>query len=496
MAQRPNIIICLCDQLRAFATGCYGNSAVHTPHIDRLAGGSVRFATAVTNNPVCMAARSALISGQYSRTCNGHLGNDYVDTGGKGWSTLEPEWPEPDRGACLPETTLPEALAAAGYESTAIGKWHIRPAPEAIGFQHSALPLNNHRHTRQQFVVDGAAPVAAEGFSVEREMEMVEAFLADRASRTAPFLLYYNIMPPHMPLGDMPEQYLTMYAPEQISLRANVMRDGQLPVSEEWFKIYLWDYVYYHYREPHALKRPAGFDIRALTALYYGAVTWADAMVGRMLRALENSGLAEDTIVVFTADHGDNLGSHHQWNKGVLLEESIRVPLLFCWPGRWPAAVNRGQVASLIDIMPTLLDACGLAQPAHVQGQSLLPILRGDRDALERNWAFIETSSSSAEKGRTEIGVRTPRYLYGMSLEADSHALANRRLCFYDLQRDPYQLDNMAASDRVLDIETQLQQRLFDWHAQTPWLNGPDVNPNRTRWFDQDGMPRQERAYA
>ena len=487
--QRPNVILCVCDQLRAFATGCYGNEVIRTPHIDGLATDSVRFEIAVTSNPVCMAARSGILSGQHSRSCNGHLENDYADTGGKGYSVIEPEFPERNRGAHLPGTTLAEALSAASYRSAAIGKWHIRPAPETVGFDHSVLPLNNHRHSQQQFTIDGAAPVAIDGFSVDREIEQVEIFLAQAAASTDPFFLYYNIMPPHMPLGDMPQKYLDMYAPEDVPLRPNVERDGRLPESEDWFRIYLWDYVYYHYREPHTLELPQGFGIRELTALYYGAVTWVDDTVGRMLRSLEANGLADNTIVVFTSDHGDNLGSHHRWNKGVLLEESIRVPMLYRFPSRWPAAVNLHQVASTIDIAPTLLQACGLGLPDSMQGQSLLPILAGESTALARDWSFVETSGSSAGEGLSEIGIRTPSHLYGMCLDATSHELLDE-FCFYDLERDPYQLDNIVGRGRTPDLEDELKQRLLDWNEQTSWLADPDCGPDRTHLFDADGMPR------
>jgi choline-sulfatase len=488
--KQPNVIVCICDQLRAFETGCYGNEVIRTPHIDQLAANSVRFEVAVTSNPVCMAARSGVMSAQHSRSCTGHLENDCADTGGKGYGVLEPEFPERDRGAHLPGTTLPEALSAAGYQCAAIGKWHIRPAPEALGFEHSVLPLCNHRHSNQQFMIDGAAPVAIDGFNVEREIDKVEEFLAGAASAN-PFFLYYSIMPPHMPVGDMPEQYLDMYAPQDVPLRPNVERDGRLPVSEEWFKIYLWDYVYYHYREPHTLELPADFDIRKLTALYYGAVTWVDDMVGRMMRSLQANGLADDTIVIFTSDHGDNLGSHHLWNKGVLLEESIRVPMLYHCRGRWAAAVNRDQVASTIDIMPTILDACGLELPEGLQGQSLLPILSAERTALDRSWSFVETSRSSAGQGLTEIGIRTPSHLYGMCLDAQSHALVDADYCFYDLEQDPYEFDNMVGTGRAADLEGELKQRLLDWHEQTDWLTDPDCGPDRSHLFDENGMPRE-----
>ncbi|NKB69112.1 MAG: sulfatase-like hydrolase/transferase [Candidatus Latescibacteria bacterium] len=487
----PNIVLCLTDQLRAFSTGCYGNPWVRTPHIDGLAAQSVRFANAITNNPVCMAARSALLSGQYSRSCTGQLGNDFATTNGKGWGAIEPECPEADRGAHLPGITLPEALQQTGYQTAAIGKWHIRPAPAAVGFDHSILPLTNHRHSQQQYSIDGAAPKAAAGFGPEREIEWVEAFLADRGKTPdTPFFLYYNIMPPHMPLGDMPDHYLGLYDPRQIPLRPNVSPQDKLPWDEEWFKIYLWDYIYYHYRQPHTLELPAGFDIKVLTALYYGAVAWVDDLVGRLLHSLQAYGLDENTIVVFAADHGDNLGSHHQWNKGMLLEESTRIPLLCRFPDRWPAAVNHTQVAALIDIMPTLLEACGQPIPEHVQGQSLLPILTDQCPALKRNWACIETSSSSTGKGHTEIGLRTPRHLYGMRLETGSGQLVDADFCFYDLASDPYQFSNQMGAANSADTQARLKQSLLAWHQHTPWLEHPDSGPDRSHLFDPNGLPR------
>lgn len=490
--KQPNVILCVCDQLRAFETGCYGNEVVRTPHIDRLAADSHRFDVAVTSNPVCMAARSGILSGQHSRSCTGHLENDFVDTGGKGWGVLEPEFPERERGAHLPGRTLAEALGDVGYHSAAIGKWHIRPAPEAVGFDHSVLPLNNHRHSRQQFMVDGGQPVAIDGFSVDREIEAVEAYLQRSAGTDEPFFLYYNIMPPHMPLGDMPQRYLDMYASSDVPLRPNVWRDGELPVSEEWFRIYLWDYVYYHYGEAHTQDLPDDFDVRALTALYYGAVTWVDDTVGRLLRSLDANGLADDTIVVFTSDHGDQLGSHHQWNKSVLLEESIRVPMMYWFPERWPATVTSDHVASTIDIMPTLLQACGATLPDGLHGQSLLPLMTGEQRALARNWSFVETSGSSVSLDLTEIGIRTPSHLYGMGLDAETHALVEPDLCLFDLDADPFELDNLVSSDRAPEIEGELKQQLLEWNDRTPWLTAPDCSPDRTHLFDADGFPRRD----
>ena len=447
---RPNVIVCLCDQLRAFEVGCYGNDIIRTPHIDRLAKEGVRFDLAVSNNPVCMPARSALLTGQYSRTCMGYLTN-YSD------GSELPEYPADNRD-WLRDTTLPEVFKAQGYKTALFGKWHVQPAPNLVGFDYALFPRVHHRHTGQTFVENTGLGDVVDGFSIDFEAERVNEYLAQ--DREDPFFMYYNISPPHMPLTDAPDKYLQMYDPDEIPLRPNTIIDGELAYDEKWFKIYLWDFLYYQEHLPHTEQLPEGFDLRHLTALYYGLTTWVDDTVGRLMANLEAHGLAEDTIVVFASDHGDNLGSHHAFNKGLLIEESIRVPLIF-WGGLAPQA-NTAQVAQLIDIMPTLLDQCGAEVPNTVQGRALGPILRGERETLDKNGAFIETSQGA-------VGLRTPDHLYGMQLEKDLRTISNSGKCLYDLAADPYEQRNLAG-DANPGLEADFAQQLEQWNAQTPWL--------------------------
>ena len=174
---------------------------------------------------------------------------------------------------------------------------------------------------------------------------------------------------------------------------------------------------------------------------------------------LKANGLADNTIVVFASDHGDNLGSHHAFNKGRLIEESIRVPMVF-WGGLTPQA-NTAQVAQLIDIMPTLLDQCGAEIPNSVQGRTLGPILRNERESLDENCAFIETAAGA-------IGLRTPSHLYGMQLQQDFRTIGDEEKCLYDLRVDPYEQQNLA--DGNTDLEADLARQLANWNANTPWL--------------------------
>ncbi|UVI33284.1 sulfatase family protein [Paenibacillus spongiae] len=457
----PNIIVVMCDQLRAFETGCYGNPIIRTPHIDRLAGEGVRFEYAVTNNPVCMPARSSLLSGQYSRSCIGTTGN-ITEPDENGRMHL-PEYPSKHRRTML-GPTLPEELNKLGYRTALIGKWHIDPAPETIGFEESLYPYVHHRHTGQTFIRGAeAAEETVAAFSVEFEADQVERFLAKPHDR--PFFLYYNISPPHMPLDDAPEDYKSMYSPESVPLRPNVYdEEGKPAYDEEWFKIYLWDFLYYQHRMPHTAELPEGFDLNKLTALYYGLTTWVDDTVGKLMDALKRHGHSERTIVVFLSDHGDNLGSHGHFNKSQLYDESIRIPLVFHSPAYWDPRINGQQVAQIIDIMPTLLDIAGGIIPDGVQGRSLKPILDGTCDVVASSEAYVETDSRL-------VGIRTAHHLYGVRLSDDFRSVEDDRAFFFDLRRDPYEMNNLAGTEEQPEVAAELRSKVLEWIRVTPWLN-------------------------
>jgi arylsulfatase A-like enzyme len=458
--QRPNIIICMCDQLRASETGCYGNTVARTPHIDRLAREGVRFQHAVTNYPVCMAARSVTLSGQYNRTCTGGVGN--VAYQSRPGDFNMPEYPEHGRPH-LKSPTLPELLKPLGYRSAAIGKWHIHSWPHDIGFDYYLIPRVHHCHTGQSFTENGGPEFVPDGFSVDFEAERVEAFLKARARMRQPFFLYYNISPPHCPLADAPEKYLKMYDPADVPIRPNVDLSATLPKQDYWFKVYRWDFRYYHLHLPYTETLPDGYTLRHLIAEYYGLTTWMDDAVGRMLDALDGTGLAENTIVVFTADHGDNLGSHGRVQKGSPNEESIGVPLVL----RWPASVRQEWVcsegvASLVDLAPTLLEMAGASSPPHMQGRSLAPVLRGDAAALEENWAFVEMGGAAA--------IHTPTHLYCLPFAKDKRELDAFPNCFYNVANDPCELHNLAGTKHESDVGRRLDSLLRRWHQATPWM--------------------------
>lgn len=468
MSPQPNIIICMCDQLRAHALGCYGDPVIRTPHIDQLAADGLRFEHAISSRPVCMAARSSVLSGQYPRRCAAGVGN--VSYKGRPGSFELPEYPDAGRPH-LPDPTLPELLRAAGYHNEAIGKWHIHTWPHDIAFDHYLIPRVHHVHSAQLFTDNGGPEFAAPGYSVDFEVERVGAFFQQRAQSEQPFFLYYNISPPHCPVSDGPERYTRMYDPADIPIRPNVDLATPLKDQDYWFKVYRWDVRYYSYHLPYTEQLPTDYDLRRLIAEYYGMTTWVDDTVGRMLASLDDAGLADNTIVIFTSDHGDNLGSHGRVQKGSTNEESIRVPLIVRMPdalvsGPGARGVNTTQVGCLVDLMPTLLDLADIDVPDHVHGASLADVLRGARRETDRPHAFVETGG--------EIAVRTPEHVYALRCNPD-RTLADDTHFFTDLVADPYQLHNLAGTRQHGDVAATLDGLLRAWHATTPYMDAPDA---------------------
>ncbi|CTQ51464.1 sulfatase-like hydrolase/transferase [Jannaschia donghaensis] len=447
---KPNIILITSDQLRPFELGCYGGTVV-TPNIDRLAARGAVWETAITNFPVCMAARSVLISGQHNRTATG--GRTNVAYPGRPGDFNMPEYPYPRRPH-LPDATLAEGLRAAGYRTAVIGKWHIHSWPHEIGFDHYTIPRVHHAHSAQIYSRDGGPEFAPGGWSVDFEASEAENHIAAHAGGD-PFFLYYNISPPHCPVADLPDEFLTMYDPANVVLRENTDA-ARINDRDYWYKVYRWDFRHYSFRLPHTMDLPPGYDIRHLAAEYFGAVTWMDRAVGRILDAVTKAGIEEDTLIVFASDHGENLGSHGLVQKGSPNDESLRIPLVMAGPGVVPGHRIDRSVASLVDLAPTLLDAAGQGTPAHMQGASLMAEAVGGCDART---AFFETTDG--------VGLRSP--VATIFAPLDGRAMAAPNL-FHDNTADPFQYRNIMDDRHDDPLVAELAAR----NAQIPWSDLKD----------------------
>lgn len=467
--RRPNVVVCLCDQLRAFEVGCYGNPVIHTPHMDRLAAEGIRFEHAVTNYPVCMAARSVLLSGQYNRTCTGGVSNVAYPT--KPGDVAMPEYPEHGRPH-LPAPTLAEILQHAGYRTTAIGKWHIHSWPQDVGFERYCIPRVHHCHTAQCFTENGGPEFVPAGFSVDYEADRVEQYLEEMASTDEPFFLDYNISPPHCPLADAPERILAIYPPDEVPIRGNVDLTRTLAGQEYWFRVYRYDFRYYSFQLPYTEELPDGYDLRWLIAEYYGLTTWADEALGRMLDALDRHGLEQNTIVVFASDHGDNLGSHGLVQKGTPNEESLRIPFIIRLPDGPRGEVRNEIVASLVDVAPTILSLVGLPVPNTMQGRDVSASVHGNPLRAMQDYAIAEMGHG--------LAIRTPRHLCFVPYREGTRLLADASTMLYDLHTDPLELTNLAGVPELHDVEVELTSRIREWDVQTPWMGRSTSDDNST----------------
>jgi arylsulfatase A-like enzyme len=410
-ASRPNILVVLPDQLRAQALGCMDNADVRTPHLDRLATEGLLFRQTFANTPVCCPARAILLTGKYPHK-NGMTANDL---------RLRES-----------EVTLAKLLKEQGYQTGFIGKWHldggkrdpgfVPPGPRRQGFDFWAACECRHEPFQPLWFRDTAEPVRSQKFEAEALTDVAIDFL--RNNRERPFFLVVSMGPPHDPYV-APKEYLKLYDPAKLTMRAN-WREGVTQAGREQI------------------------------AAYYAAITAIDDQMGRMMQALKDLELDDNTIVLFTSDHGDMLGSQGARLKRKPWEESIRVPGLLRWPAKVKAGRKTDVLLSHVDVAPTLLSLCGVKPPADMQGADLSGVVLGKTDEGPSS-VFFQIFVPFAGDGTPHPwrGVRTQRYMYART-EAEPWVL-------YDLEADPNERTNLVKEPRAEDVRKDLEARLVRW---------------------------------
>jgi arylsulfatase A-like enzyme len=533
----PNILFIHTDQQRADSLGCYGNSIVSTPHLDRLAQEGVLFENAHCTHPLCMPSRATLLTGRYNRAHKLYRNGVSLDES---------------------EVTIAELLKQRGYRTGLIGKAHFTPYhgdpaqhPEAVqvnngvshedcwdywsrfqgpyyGFDHVQMSMGHGSYGmyggQYGLWVHREHPDKVELFAQEAALEPTDSrypswksavplnihsstWITDKAiefiegsaqEQDRPFYGWIGFQEPHEPFNP-PKPYCDMYRPEDISLPAR--REG------EWGEQTPSHVNFY-------LNRAKWGDVtedkeREIIAHYYGNVTLVDDCIGRIVAALKQQGLYENTVIVFTSDHGEWLGDHGLWLKGAVHTRGLtRVPMIVRWPGIAAEGRRVSAVASLIDIMPTLLDAAGAGFvpngdtarmegqdgsevravasdrkiesgaskpmiPYGVQGASLRDVVSGKRES-NRSYALIEhrhepysinilleKEANVINKGETEFHMKTiitDRYRFTF-LPGSEYGE-----CF-DLVEDPDELHNMWPGP--LEAREQLLKQLLNALIET-----------------------------
>jgi arylsulfatase A-like enzyme len=416
--RKPNIVFIFADQWRAQATGYSGdpNLKGKTPNLDRLAGESVNVSNAVSTCPVCTPYRASMLTGQYPLT-HGLFLND-----------------KPLRNEAV---TIAEVCKEAGYDTAYVGKWHIDgqgrssyiPRDRRQGFDYWKVLECTHIYNNSAYYAgDDTTKRYWQGYDAIAQTRDVGEYIKTHAVSEKPFVLFLSWGPPHNPYHSAPERYRKLFDAKEIELRPNV------PASQA--------------------------DLtRENLAGYYAHIAALDGCIGEIVKTIDEAGIKDDTILVFTSDHGDMMGSHGQQQKQRPYDESIRVPLLI----RYPAQLGgKGKKIDMPlgtpDIMPTLLGLSRIGIPGTVEGTDYSSVLAGrteplnDASLIECLLPFGEWNQRNG--GKEYRGIRTGRYTFVCDLTGP--------WLLFDNEKDPYQQRNLVDSLEYKDLQTKLNSILLE----------------------------------
>ena len=473
MNKRPNILILMADQLKWDAIGCYGNNEVHTPNIDKIALNGCCLDNHYIQSPVCTPSRCSFITGRYPKN-NGTR----------------------DNGIALKdsEITLAEVLKANGYLTAALGKMHFttqfRPKeneeddwPEDMyGFEvvHTTCDCKKGEYLEW---LKKESPSDFEEVKMQGERKAKEdrasaadkdlsgppqlyksnvnpkyhqsTWVADRAielinqsSSDRPFFAFCSWVDPHHPF-DPPEPYASMYDPDKLS--DPIRKENELDDKPPHFMKHRIGKGFSN--EKYDYRKLTGRQWRELKAAYYGMITLIDENIGRIYEALEKKGILNDTLILFTNDHGELMGDHGLLFKGPFHYDSIiKSPLIISWPGYIPAGSRYTQMTEHVDVMPTLLEYAGCRPPNGVQGISFAGILRGDQGA-GRECSMCEFKSY--DWGLSIKTLITYDYKFTMYAHRQFGEL-------FDRNKDPNEFVNLWDDPKYAEVKKSLYLKLLD----------------------------------
>lgn len=468
----PNLLYIFTDQQRADTLGCYGNHQIETPALNALSSDSFVFDKAYVSQPVCSPARTTMLTGLWPHAAGVPSCNVPLDTD-------------------IP--TIAEMLPD-GYDTAFMGKWHLGDEifPQH-GFKTWVGTEDQYRHSYSDasllselsdyhhFLVEkGYTPdgqllgqqVFSRHFAASLPEECTKAwYLGERAADYIrkqddnPFALCVSYLEPHPPHTGPLNEY---HDPDSLPTGPGFMRQ---PPADAPLIVRLMA-AYYMQSENYGLDLRTETGWRALMARYWGNITLVDRSVGKILKALEESGKADDTIVAFTSDHGELMGDHGILGKTLMYEEAVRVPMLLRAPMLEQAPRRIDGRFSHIDLVPTLLELLGIERSDRLQGASRVPVLEG-RDDLESNDVFIEWNGADGHI-RPSLGEAEPNqsmvHPCRTVVSADGWKLnlyARGQGELYDLTSDPFELVNLYHRSEQGGRITELEDKIKAWQEET-----------------------------
>jgi arylsulfatase len=462
MSSRPNILWYCTDQQRFDTIRALGNPHVETPVLDQLVGEGAAFTTAYCQSPICTPSRSSFMTGLYpARVHNTRNGND----------TFPADAPP----------LISKLLADAGYDCGMIGKFHLQSSGKRTEprlddgyrywkFSHAPRDDWPEGHDYAEWVRERGGDLDAMRESPERVpaefhqttwgTERAIEFLNEE--REGPWMLTINVYDPHPPFVP-PKEYADRFNPDEMP--GPIFRESDLAQQAKLREI---DFQ-------NEIRSPEEHEAKTKQALYYAMIALIDDQFGRLLAHLDATGQRDNTLVIFTSDHGETLGDHGLIYKGCRFYEGlIRVPLIFRWPAAVKAGLRSDALVELLDMSATMLDAAGVAMPDYFQGRSLMPILRGEAPADHFRESvrceYFDSLDASFTGGYGAFATMYRRGRYKLSVY---HGKKLGEL--YDLETDPEEFENLWDSPDHQALKNELILESFDDHV----LKTTDVGSKR-----------------
>jgi len=416
--RKPNVLYVFSDEHRACSMPGEPFNEAYTPHLESFARQGVTFRNCISNYPVCSPYRAMLLTGRWPYQ-TGIIDNALQ---------LRPE-----------EVSLGETFRRAGYRTGYVGKWHLSPGdeggqfiakgPARQGFEDWHVWSRTNQHFDQSFTFDPETgrKIQPKGYNCTLMTDEGIDFIERHKSE--PWMLMISWNPPHPNFLDAPADWKKRYEPQALRFRPNTTADVTI-----------------------ALRR--SFQG------YYGHISAVDAEFGRLLKKLDETGQADNTIVIYTSDHGDMMGSHGFGGKRLPWEESCRVPFLLRYPGVVAPGSSLAGLFSTIDIYPTLCGIAGLQAPSHCVGRDLSAAMRGKAARLPESSFLMHIQKINATGGEDNPaplfrGVRTDRHSYAVADDG--------RWCLYDNREDPFQVHNLIDEPARAGLVRDLDGLVLDW---------------------------------
>lgn len=482
--ERPNIIFIFADDHSARAIGAYGSVINATPNIDRLADEGMRFDYCMVTNSICAPSRATILTGKYSHV-NGQLTNRERFDGS--------------------QQTFPKLLQDAGYQTALIGKWHLKSDP--TGFDHWQVLIGQGPYYNPP-IRSVNDTIRHTGYTTDIITDLTMEWLQDERDADQPFMLMFQHKAPHRRWDPGPD-HLTLYddltIPEPPTLFddfagrgtaskiSNMQIANNLDARDLKFtppsnltpeQLERWNAAYGPKNDAVVAARPAGDDLvrwkyQRYIKDYLRSIASVDDNVGRLLEYLDTSGLAENTVVIYSSDQGWYLGEHGWYDKRWMYEESLLTPLLVRWPNQIaPQSVNTAMVSN-VDFAATFLDLAGATIPNDLHGRSLKPFFRNDPPSDWRSsfyYHYYEYPASHCVE--RHYGVRTERYKLIYFYQLDEWEL-------YDLEEDPDELTSVYADPAYAAIVAELKTELE--RLRTELAVPEDTRPTGDCNFDAEG---------